>query len=300
MKILMTGGTGLIGSQLCDALLRAGHQITILSRNPNVVRKKWKGAVSAIVSLSEWHQTTFFDVIINLAGEPIVDAPWSESRKKILWDSRVTLTKELVERIKVSRQKPSLLLSGSAIGFYGDRGNETVDESSAAGTDFAAKLCVAWEEEAHRASEMGVRVCLLRTGLVLATKGGVLARMLMPFKLGLGARLGTGQQWMSWIHIDDYVSIVLKLIVDTSATGSFNMTAPHPETNRQFTAQLAMALHRPAWFVVPSFFLKAVLGDRSILLLGGQKVMPVKLTQAEFRFNYADLDAALKACRRSQ
>jgi len=296
MHILITGGTGLIGSELCHAFLLSGHQLTILSRHPSRVQKKWGDAIKTISRLSEWDETTYFDAVINLAGEPIIDASWSESRKKLLWDSRVTLTEELVRRIATCLHKPAVLLSGSAIGYYGDRGDESLTESSSAGTDFAAQLCVAWESAANRASEFGVRVCLLRTGLVLSSKGGLLKRMVLPFKLGLGARLGNGKQWMSWICIDDYVSIVLKLIADADATGAYNMTSPHPETNRVFTAQMAHVLHRPAWFVAPSIVLKTMLGSRSVLLLGGQKVLPAKLSKSLFRFTYEHLDSALKAC----
>jgi uncharacterized protein (TIGR01777 family) len=295
MRILITGGTGLIGRALCPALLQAGHQVTVLSRHPDSVTKKCGSSVTPLSSLAEWHEGVTFDAIINLAGEPIIDAHWSTARKKLLWDSRVTLTQELVKRIAACTHQPSVLLSGSAVGYYGDRGDVPLDESASASTDFAAQLCAAWEAEAEHASQLGVRVCLLRTGLVLSSQGGVLHRMLLPFKLGLGARLGDGRQWMSWIHIDDYVAIVLKLLSTFEASGPFNMTAPHPVTNREFTTRLAAALHRPACFVAPARLLALILGPRKILLLGGQNVLPIKLLGLGFSFKYSRLETALQA-----
>ena len=295
MRILITGGTGLIGRALCPVLLEAGHQVTVLSRHPASVAEKCGSGVTPLYSLAEWHESVAFDAIINLAGEPIADAHWSAARKKRLWDSRVTLTQQLVERIAACAHRPSVLLSGSAVGYYGDRGEVPLDESAGASTDFAAQLCVAWEDAAEQASLLGVRVCLLRTGLVLSARGGLLHRMLLPFKLVLGARLGDGRQWMSWIHIDDYVAAVLKLLGAAEAGGPFNMTAPRPVTNREFTARLAAALHRPAWFAAPAWLLALALGPRKILLLGGQNVLPVNLLGLGFTFKYPALDAALRA-----
>lgn len=293
MRILITGGTGLIGRALCKALLAAGHELTVLSRHPAAVKEKCGNPVTALRSLDEWHENQSFDAVINLAGEPIVDARWTEARKKILWDSRVTLTQDLVQRIERAKHKPAVLLSGSALGYYGDSGDLPLDESAGTATDFAAQLCAAWESAANRASDCGVRVCLLRTGLVLARQGGLLGRMLLPFKLGLGARLGNGRQWMSWIHIDDYVAIVLRLLENPQAAGPINMTAPHPVTNGEFTSTLAGVVHRPALFVAPAWLLKSALGERADLVLGGQRVLPVKLDTLGYRFNYPTLDAAL-------
>ena len=295
MKILITGGTGLIGRALCRPLLDAGHQLTVLSRKPGSVKRKCGDAVEAISSLSQWDDKRVFDAVINLAGEPIVDARWTESCKKKLWDSRVTLTEELVKRIRLATHKPAVLLSGSAIGYYGDRGDEILDESSDAANDFAAELCQAWEAAAQEASGLGVRVCLLRTGLVLSAQGGVLGRMLLPFKLGLGARLGDGTQWMSWIHLDDYVAIVIGLLANAEIDGPVNMTAPEPVTNGNFTSTLARALHRPAVFGAPRCVLKFILGERADMLLGGQRVLPAKILAHGFRFAFPDIARALQA-----
>lgn len=294
VHILITGGTGLIGQQLCKSLSAQGHALTVLSRNPDSVPAKCGANVKAMASLAEWQPDRSFDAVINLAGEPIVDARWTEQRKQVLWDSRITLTETLVQRIAAAQQKPVVLLSGSAVGYYGDRGDAVLDETAPAGTDFPAQLCKAWEDAALAAEASGVRVCLLRTGLVLSRRGGLLGRMLLPFRLGLGARLGNGKQWMSWIHIDDYVAILLHLLRDEQAGGPFNMTSPQPATNREFTATLARALHRPAPFFMPSWLLKSAMGERACLLLEGQKVLPQKIESAGYRFAFAKLPDALQ------
>ena len=294
MRIFITGGTGLIGRALCRALRAEGHTLTVLSRHPETVAAKCGAGVEAMRTLAEWTPQRAFDAVINLAGEPIVDARWSARRKQMLWDSRVTLTGELVRRISAAEHKPAVLLSGSAVGYYGDRGDTVLDENAGAGAGFSAELCKAWEGAA-RAAEPAVRVCLLRTSPVLSRDGGLLGKMLLPFKLGLGARLGNGRQWMSWIHIDDYVAQVLRLLQDAQAHGPFNMAAPQPVTNAEFTRTLAHVLHRPAFFVAPGFMLKMTMGERSALLLEGQRVLPVRLEAAGARFAFADLESALRA-----
>ncbi|MGA7594767.1 MAG: TIGR01777 family oxidoreductase [Gallionella sp.] len=294
MHILITGGTGLIGRQLCSALLADGHALTVLSRNPESVPHKCGPSVKAIASLEEWPPDRRFDAVINLAGAPIVDARWSARRKQVLWDSRVALTEHLVRCIAASQTRPSVLISGSAVGYYGNRGDAALDETAAAGADFPARLCTAWEDAALAAKVSGVRVCLLRTGLVLSRRGGLLGRMRLPFRLGLGARLGDGKQWMSWIHIDDYVAMLLELLRDEMAGGPYNMTAPQPATGLEFTSTLARVLHRPAPFVIPAWLLKSALGERACLLLEGQKVLPGKFSAAGYRFIFANLREALK------
>ena len=295
MKILITGGTGLIGRRLCKALLAKGHELTVLSRKPETVAAKCGEMVQAMTTLDEWHTDTVFDAVINLAGEPIVDARWSTERKQRLWQSRVSLTEALIQGIANATHKPSVLLSGSATGFYGDGGDTILEESRLPATDFGGQLCSAWESVAQTADAFGVRVCLLRTGLVLDSTGGLLGRMLLPFKLGLAARLGDGKQWMSWIHVDDYVAIVLLLLENQQATGAYNMTAPEPVTNSEFTQTLAQVLHRPALFVAPALLLKLLLGEMSVLLLGGQRALPTKLQTLGYDFTYANLEAALES-----
>lgn len=286
MKILITGGTGLIGKKLCAALLQQEHELTILTRRPAVVPTQCK----AIVSLNEWKPETIYDAVINLAGEPIVDKSWTEKRKKCLWDSRVSLTQELVKHIDAANQKPNVLISGSAIGYYGNTGDVIVDETTSVGSDFGAELCSAWENEALKAN---IRTCILRTGLVLDSSGGILKTMLLPFKLGLGGCLGDGKQWMSWIHIDDYVNIVIKLLDNEKTQGIYNMVAPEPVTNQQFTKTLAAKFFRPAFLNTPAWFLKLILGERAELVLGGQRVSSARTKELGYEFIYPNLETAL-------
>lgn len=293
MNIFMTGGTGLIGRALCKALLEEDHQITVLSRQPEKVPALCGASVVSMASLDDWQTTQKFDAIINIAGEPIGDRYWSTQQKQRLWNSRVALTERLVQCIAASDHQPDVFLSGSAIGYYADQGDVVLDESVACGENFPARLCVAWEAAALFAEPLGVRVCLLRTGLVLSRHGGLLQRLILPFSLGLGARLGHGEQWMSWVHIDDYVAMILRLLHDTTLRGAFNMTAPNPVTNGTFTRQLASVLHRPAVLTAPAICLKCLMGERAVLLLKGQRVLPVKIQATGFQFRYPTLAAAL-------
>lgn len=295
MNILLTGGTGLIGRALCRALLERGCQITVLSRRPATVAERC-GAVRAIQSLEQWRPGDGYDAVINLAGAPIVGGRWSARRKRVLWDSRVELTERLVEKIAAfdADARPRVLISGSAVGFYGDSGEREVTEGDPPGDDFGARLCEAWERAARRAEDLGARVCLLRTGLVLSRAGGMLARMLPPFRLGLGARLGDGAQWMSWIHIDDQIAMMVKLLFEDAHHGAYNLCAPEPARNADFTARLAAAVHRPAVLFAPAPVIQAALGEAACLLLGGQRAAPARMTAANYRFRHAALDGALQ------
>lgn len=294
MNILLTGGTGFIGRALCPALLAAGHEVTVLSRKPASVAARCGVGVQALAALADWRPERQFDAVINLAGEPIVDAAWSAARKQQLRASRIGLTQQLVARIVAAERRPAVLLSGSAIGIYGDAGAAPCAESARAAPDFAAQLCVDWEQAALAAEAHGVRVCLLRTGLVLDPAGGLLQKMLPAFRFGLGAQLGNGAQWMSWITRADYVAAVLALLADDQARGPFNLTAPQPVTNADFTRLLARTLHRPALFSAPAPLLKLALGERAPMLLGGQRVLPARLEAAGFRFRQPQLERALR------
>ncbi len=293
MNILITGGTGLIGRKLCTKLLKEGHSLTVLSRAPASVESKCGAGVHAIASLGEWQSDQFFDAVINLAGESIVDARWTTKRKQALWDSRVGLTEQLVTHINVVEHKPTVLLSGSAIGYYGNRDDVELDEAAVPGHDFAAQLCMAWEDSARAAEHAGLRVCLLRTGLVLSQDGGLLGRLQPLFKFWLGARLGNGRQWMSWVHIDDYVEGLISLLYNVQCHGVFNMTAPLPVTNAEFTATLAKVLRRVAFFTAPTMLVKMIMGERSCLLLEGQRVLPGRLSAAGYLFRFSNLSDAL-------
>ena len=288
MNILITGGTGLIGTRLCQQLHKLGHTLTVLSRKPETVPT----FCNAIRSLDEWQSTQHFDAVINLAGESIVDKAWTEARKKVLWESRVGLTQSLVRCIEAADEKPRVFISGSAIGYYGNTGDKTLDEGAHVGKDFGAQLCDEWEKAALASS---VRVCVLRTGLVLAPSGGFLKKMLPAFKLGVGGSMGSGQQWMSWIHIDDYIAVLIELLTNPNAQGAYNMTAPQPLTNQAFTEHLAKALNRRVFFSTPAWVLQLLLGERADLLLGGQRVFPVRVTDLGYTFKYHDLDDTLQA-----
>lgn len=293
MHILLTGGTGLIGRQLCRRWLSQGHHLTVWSRKPANVAKICGAQVRGIARLEDLGQQPV-DAVINLAGAPIADRPWTHRRKALLWSSRITLTETLLAWLESREQKPSLLISGSAVGWYGDGGErELTEDSPPVNEDFASQLCIAWEETAQRAEAMGVRVVLIRTGLVLSAEGGFLSRLLLPFKLGLGGPIGNGRQWMPWVHIDDQIALIDFLLHQNDARGPYNACAPTPVRNREFAKTLGSVLHRPAFIPMPAFALKVGLGELSLLLLGGQRATPVRLLAAGFTFQFTDLRAAL-------
>ncbi|AMS16117.1 MULTISPECIES: TIGR01777 family oxidoreductase [Pseudomonas] len=293
MHILLTGGTGLIGRQLCRHWLTQGHQLTVWSRRPTEVPKLCGAQVRGIARLDELAEEPV-DAIINLAGAPIADRPWTHKRKALLWSSRITLTEKLLAWLESRRQKPGLLISGSAVGWYGDGGERELNEDSPpVSEDFASQLCIAWEETAQRAEAMGLRVVLIRTGLVLAAEGGFLSRLLLPFKLALGGPIGNGRQWMPWIHIKDQIALIDFLLHRSDASGPYNACAPKPVRNREFAKTLGSVLHRPAVVPVPAFVLRVGLGELSLLLLGGQRAVPARLLAAGFTFQFTDLRAAL-------
>jgi uncharacterized protein (TIGR01777 family) len=294
MRILITGGTGFIGRALVSRLLQRGDQITVLSRDITKASALLGDQVDVWESLEQWRAEKHFDAVINLAGEPIIDKAWTEKRKHALLASRIGITELLLQGIRRCHQKPEVLLSGSAIGIYGDSGNSVCTESTALADDFAAGLCRQWERAAEPAEQLGVRTVFLRTGLVLHQDGGMLKKLLLPFKLGLGSRLGDGRQMMSWVHRHDYLNAVLFLLDNRQCHGAFNLTAPNPVTNAEFTEALAESLGRKAIVATPAFLLKPVLGKRAILLFGGQKVLPEKLSRAGFTFRYPQLADALE------
>ncbi len=298
MKILMTGGTGFIGRSLSPALLADGHSVTILSRYPNKVESTFGRKIRQINTMTDLADYDHFDAIFNFAGAPIFASRWSDDRKAELMNSRINTTQKIIEFIERAKTKPSVLLSGSAIGIYGDQGDTMLDESASIPTsaqdDFSHQLCAAWEKTAEKAKAFDVRVCLLRTGLVLGKNGGFLQPMILPFKLGLGCKLGTGDQWMPWIHMDDYVALCKALLENNTLSGVFNLTAPNPVTNSQFTQTLARLLKRKAFLTAPAWALNLLLGEMSQLLTGSQRVIPKRLLDAGFQFGYTELEAALE------
>jgi hypothetical protein len=295
MRILITGGTGFIGAHLCGQLLEAGHQLVVFSRRPEQVESLCGQAVEAIGSLDEITPQSEFDAVINLAGEPIADKRWSARRKQLLMESRLETTRKLVQAVAAMHRPPSCLINASAVGFYGDQGDRPVDESTPPHEEFSHELCRLWEQAANKAAEYGVRVCIVRIGLVVGPGGGFVSRMLPAFKLGLGGPLGNGRQWMSWVHRSDLVRLFEWLLTHDQARGVYNGTAPNPVTNREFTRTLAKVLHRPACLPMPAFAAKALFGEMSRLLLTGQRVYPKRVTDAGFEFNYPQLQAALES-----
>lgn len=292
MHILITGGTGLIGRALCRYWVEQGHQVTVWSRRPAQVAMLCGTRVRGVGRLEEVGDGPL-DAVVNLAGAPIADRPWSKARKQLLWESRIGLSEKLLAWLQGREQKPAVLLSGSAVGWYGDSGEHIVDEQAGAGADFAAQLCIAWEDTAQQAEALGMRVVLLRTGLVLAKDGGILKRMVTPFRFGLGGRIGDGRQWMPWIHLADQIALIDFLLQHEQARGPYNACSPHPVRNAEFASELGHAVHRPAIVPLPAFVLRAALGEMSLLLLGGQHALPVKAQEAGFEFRFTHLDVAL-------
>jgi len=271
MTVAITGASGMIGIGLQQRLLEAGHTAHAIPRG---------SAVPAC------------DAVVNLAGEPIAQR-WTRAAKKRIYDSRVEGTRRFVHALSAQSQRPRVLVCASAVGFYGSRGDEILTETSSPGAGFLPHVALGWEESAQTAEALGIRVISLRFGMVLG-HGGALAKLLPLFRLGIGGRLGSGRQWMSWIHIDDAVSLILFAIENAALRGAVNATAPHPVTNDEFTRRLAAALHRPAIFPVPSFALKLVLGEMSEVLLDSQRVLPAAALAAGFHFHYPQLSAALE------
>jgi len=295
MNILITGGTGFLGSALSQNLVARQHQVTVLSRKPETVAKLCGPSVQAVRGMEELGAKDDWHAIINLAGAPIIAARWTPERKQSIRDSRIKLTEKLVAYMATMDKKPSVFISGSAIGYYGDQGDQALTEQAPAGMDFSAHLCQDWEQAAQAAEKLGIRVCLMRTGLVIGPSGGLLQRMLLPFKLGLGGRIGNGRQWMSWIHRNDWVAIAEAILASPDMQGPYNATTPNPCTNIRFTETIAAILNRPALLPAPAAALKILLGEMSELVLGSQRVLPERLLAQGFSFQYPDLADAIKA-----
>jgi uncharacterized protein (TIGR01777 family) len=293
MNILLTGGTGLIGRALCRQWLTDGHSLWVWSRSPERVAECCGAGVTGVGQLHELDQVPL-DAVVNLAGAPIADRPWTRSRRLLLWSSRINLTEQLIEWLSGREQQPQILISGSAVGWYGDGGERELREDDAPVTnDFAAQLCNAWEESALRAQRLGIRVVLVRTGLVLARQGGFLKRLMPLFRLGLGGRQGNGRQWMPWVHIDDEIALIDFLLRQPAAQGPYNACSPQPVRNVEFAKALGRSVGKPAVMPVPALILRVGLGELSGLILGGQKAIPSRLEESGFRFHFVDLDAAL-------
>jgi uncharacterized protein len=295
MKVLISGGSGFVGTALTESLRSEGHTVARLVRpdgeaSANDIR--WDAA-SGFINLDAMEAA---DAVVNLNGASIGGGRWTPARKKLLVTSRVDSTRFLVNSLARLKQKPRVFVSASAIGYYGNRGDEVLDESSAPGSDFLAGVCRDWEVEALRAQASGIRTVLLRFGVILSANGGALKQMLTPFKLGLGGRLGSGNQWMSWIALDDVIGILRSALSNEQASGPVNVVAPNPVQNSEFTRVLASVLHRPAIFPAPAFALRLAIGEMAdALLLSSQRVQSKRPPASTYAFRYENLEPALHA-----
>lgn len=295
MRVLITGATGFIGQKLVGRLDRP----YVLTRSPEAAKRKL-GDVTAFAWNAEVEpppSAAFegVDAVVHLAGEPVAEGRWNAEKKRRIRDSRVLGTRHLVQALESLAVRPRVLVSASAVGWYGSRGDESLTESSTVGNDFLAEVCREWEAESQRASALGVRVVNPRIGIVLGEGGGAMEKMLRPFKLGLGGRLSHGNQWMPWVHVDDVVGLILFAIEHENLTGAINATAPEPVTNREFTRTLGRVLHRPTVFPAPAFALRLAVGEFAEILLASQRVIPRVALDARYQFAHPKLEGALRA-----
>ncbi|MCK0068064.1 TIGR01777 family oxidoreductase [Kordiimonas laminariae] len=292
---LIAGGTGLIGSALAFELLSRGAKVSIYTRDAEKAHKLFGDTITAITDLNSLPDDAGFSHIAHLAGSPLAGGCWTKARKQSFFDSRAGISKQINDFLKRQTKKPQVLLSGSAIGYYGDMVRGTADEHSPAGEDFMATICSSWEAEAEGARDYVDRLIKLRTGIVLSEKGGFMEPMTMASKFGLGATLGSGEQWMSWITLEDIIRLILFSVYDTDISGPVNATAAEPVRQKDFQKQLSKKLNRPQFMWAPAFILKLFLQDLSDLFLTGQRVVPQVAQENDFRFNHPTLKAAFKA-----
>ncbi|TKB94077.1 MAG: TIGR01777 family protein [Nitrospira sp.] len=299
MQIVVTGGTGFIGRPLCTSLCQEGHRVTLLTRR---IETQWPCA--SIVTAVEWngreggaweHCLDGTDVIINLAGAPIADGRWTDARKELLIESRVLSTRVLIEALSRCPSRPRALINASGIGYYGASDDRLLDEGAARGQGFLSYLSFLWEAEALRAAELGVRVVMLRTGMVLEQDGGALPKMLLPFRFFAGGPIMPGTQWVSWIHRRDHIGLIHWMLANPNVSGPVNAVAPEAVTMNQFCDAIGRVLHRPSWLPVPGFALQAALGELGTLMTTGQRVTPAKALSHGYVFQYPKLEPALRA-----
>jgi hypothetical protein len=299
MRIILAGGTGMRGKALALDFLKDGHEVLILSRNPDLHRRSFPSGISLVQwdgrNLDEWgHLVDGSDVIINLVGENLGAKRWTQTRKKQILESRLLPGKVLAEAVQAATAKPKVFIQSSAIGYYGPRGDEELTEESASGTDFQSHVCREWERSTEAVERMGVRRVIIRDAVVLDKHEGALPRMVMPFRFFVGGPLGNGRQWFSWIHHRDDVRAIRFLIDKETASGVYNLSAPNPSRNRDFARTIGKVLRRPALIPVPGFVLRLLFGEMSTVLLDGQRVIPARLISEGFTFRYPDPEAALR------
>jgi uncharacterized protein len=296
MRVIVTGGTGFIGSKLCESLVAKGHEVVLLTRDASGSRDH----IHPKVRVVSWAEGAVWDSwvdgaggIVNLAGESIAQR-WTAAAKERIVTSRIEAAARLCAAIEKAAVKPSVLVNASAIGIYGPHGDELLDEDAPPGSDFLATTCMAWEEAAKKAEPFGVRVALIRTGIVLGGGGGALAKLLPPFKAFAGGPVGSGKQWMSWIHRDDLVALFAFALENPAADGPINGTAPHPVTMKEFATALGRVLHRPSLLPVPASAVRLLLGEMATVVLDGQRVVSKKAEALGFRFRFTEIEAALR------
>src|SRR5258706_3344296 len=299
MKLVVTGATGFIGSALYPRLLEHGHTLSLLTgsmpRASSTGVKRWLHWTPGTVR--DWENAIDgADGIINLTGEPIAGKKWGHTQRRRIEKSRVDATHSLVQACARARQKPKFLINASAVGYYGPHADEIITEADPPGEDFLSQICRNWEEEAKKAEPLGLRVVRLRTGVVLGPGGGALTKIAEPFKFFLGGTLGSGKQWMSWIHLEDQIRLIMHLVDNPQAAGAINATSPNPVQNKEFGRTLGRVLHRPSFLSVPGFVLKMALGDMADMVLTGQRVMPAAAEKLGFEFHFPHLQEALQAC----
>jgi uncharacterized protein len=296
MKVAITGATGFVGNRLVEKLLARGDEVVIFTRNAPTTTIHKSAGVKIVqyqpLTSGNWQQEiSGCDAVVNLAGEPIAEKRWTAEQKKIILESRKIGTQKIVEAIQQATQKPQVLVNASAIGYYGISETAKFDESSPAGNDFLAEVCQAWETAAHQTDR---RLVTLRLGIVLGN-GGALAKMIPAFRMFMGGPIGTGDQWFSWVHLDDVVSMMMAALDDQTMSGIFNVTAPNPISMKELCQKLGTVMSRPSWMPVPSFVLEAMLGDGATVVLDGQQVLPTAALKRGFSFQYPNIEAALKS-----
>jgi uncharacterized protein len=300
MRVVVTGATGFIGVSLCRALREAGHEVAVLSRRGDEAR----ACLGAGVQVEEWDgrtRGTWESVlgeaggVVNLAGEPIAAKAWTPAQKEKLRASRLDSTRALVRAMEAASPRPSVLISASGVSYYGPHEDETLTEESPPGSDFMAQLARDWEETARQAEPLGVRVSLLRIGMVLGEGGGALAKLVPPFRMFAGGPLGSGEQWVSWIHRDDVIGMVLWALKSDAVRGPVNATAPQPVPMKEFARTIGKVLGRPAWLPVPALALRALMGEMADVVLTGQRVLPTAAQRLGYSFRHPDLEPALRS-----
>lgn len=299
MRVIITGGTGLIGRQLCANLVKDGHEAIALSRDPQSHQRQMPDGVSLVgwdaQSAQGWGElVNGADAIVNLVGENLSARLWSAAQKRRIRESRLNGGQAMVEAIRLSKRKPKVVVQASGVNYYGPGGDEVISEDHPAGSDFLSQVCVDWEASTAEVEKMGVRRVIIRSGVVLDKKEGALPRFLLQFRLFAGGTLGDGRQWLSWIHPQDEINGIRFLIENQDASGAFNLTSPNPKTNLEFGKAIGRVLHRPALIRVPAFVIKLVFGEMSIVVLKGQRAVPQNLSKIGFQFSHPELQEAVK------